>query len=315
MEFKHPFISICIPAFKRAHYLKRLLDSIVIQQFKNFEVVISDDSDDDTVFNLIQSYTEKIEIKYFKNQPSYGTPSNWNFAITRANGEWIKLMHDDDWFSDSKSLGKFAENTQLGNRFICSAYSNYFENLNSYKLVIMSLKSLERIKKYPLTLLSENVIGPPSVTMVHRSIQETYDERMKWRVDLDFYIRILLLDKKITYIKENLINVGISESQVTNYCINIPSVELPEGYLLLHKYGVLHLKNIIVFDAWWRIIRNLKITSKDQLELYGQKEWPKVILQIIKTQKIFPYQFLRIGIFSKCIMFVSYVINRINSNI
>ncbi len=315
MEFQNPLISICIPAYKRVNYLKRLLDSIIIQKFQNFEVVLSDDSNDDSVSNLISFYSDKIQIRYYKNIPSLGTPANWNFALTKAKGDWIKLMHDDDWFSTNESLGKFAEYTSAGTLFICSAYSNYFEGTNSYKDVFMRSNYLNRIVNSPLTLLSENVIGPPSVTMVHRSVNETYDTRMKWRVDLDFYIRILLQEKKITYIKETLVNVGISDSQVTNYCINLPSVELPEGYLLLQKYGVKHLRNILVFDAWWRILRNLNITTKGQLESYAQKDWPNVILQIIKFQNYFSNRVLKIGIFSKCIMLVSYFINRIKSNI
>ena len=202
MELQNPLISICIPAYKRVNYLKRLLDSIIVQKFKNFEVVLSDDSIDDSVSDLIPLYSDKIQLRYFKNKPSLGTPANWNFALTQSKGEWIKLMHDDDWFSTKESLGKFAENISAGSKFICSAYSNHFEGSNSYENVFMRANSLNRIIKSPLTLLSENVIGPPSVTMVHKSVKERYDTRMKWRVDLDFYIRILIQEKKITYIKE-----------------------------------------------------------------------------------------------------------------
>jgi glycosyltransferase involved in cell wall biosynthesis len=40
----NPLISICIPAYKRTEFLQRLLDSIDIQTFKNFEVIVTDDS-------------------------------------------------------------------------------------------------------------------------------------------------------------------------------------------------------------------------------------------------------------------------------
>ena len=44
-----PLISICIPAYKRAAFIKRLLDSIAIQSFQDYEVVITDDSPGDDV--------------------------------------------------------------------------------------------------------------------------------------------------------------------------------------------------------------------------------------------------------------------------
>ena len=64
---KNPIISICIPAYKRIDYLKRLLWSIEIQKFKDFEVIISDDSNDDSVAVLLKEFNGRFEIKYFKN--------------------------------------------------------------------------------------------------------------------------------------------------------------------------------------------------------------------------------------------------------
>jgi len=53
---KYPFISICIPSYQRIIYLIRLLDSIAIQNFKSFEVILSDDSRDNSVENLVKKY-------------------------------------------------------------------------------------------------------------------------------------------------------------------------------------------------------------------------------------------------------------------
>ena len=44
-----PLISICIPAYKRIDYLQKLLDSISIQTFKDYEVIVTDDSPDESV--------------------------------------------------------------------------------------------------------------------------------------------------------------------------------------------------------------------------------------------------------------------------
>lgn len=105
-----PFISICIPAYKRIDFLKRLLDSIQIQTFHDFEVIVTDDSPDDSVRILCESYESfDLKLTYWKNSPSLGTPANWNKAISMAKGLWIKLMHDDDWFIDSSALMIFAD--------------------------------------------------------------------------------------------------------------------------------------------------------------------------------------------------------------
>src|SRR5215213_9554314 len=98
------FISICIPAFKRVEYLARLLDSVKKQRFRDFEVIITDDSPAEEVRNLAEKYRYDFELKYSKNASPLGTPENWNAAIRQARGEWIKLMHDDDWFRNEDSL-------------------------------------------------------------------------------------------------------------------------------------------------------------------------------------------------------------------
>jgi glycosyltransferase involved in cell wall biosynthesis len=310
-----PFISICIPAYKRLPFLTRLLNSIAEQTYTDFEVILSDDSPDDTVSDFLKSYEHHFMIHYFKNNPSLGTPANWNLAISKAHGEWIKLMHDDDWFTDKDSLQQFADATKQGPKFIYAAYSNFLEHNQTKQLVQHKSKAIQNILKQPLLLLSENIIGPPSVTLFHKSISEKYDERMKWRVDLEYYIRILQQEKEVYAISQNLIQVGVSESQVTNYCINVPSVELPEGHLLLTKYGTAPLKNIIVFDAWWRILRNCGIRSLQDLTQFGDQYWPTCIQQMVLLQSKFSSHFLKKGIFSKMGMTYSYIQNYIQGKL
>jgi glycosyltransferase involved in cell wall biosynthesis len=308
---KKPKISICIPAYKRTFYLQRLLDSISTQTFRDFEVILTDDSPTDEVFNLYSAYTNQFTIYYKKNRTALGTPANWNCAISLAKGEWIKLMHDDDWFSDENSLAQFAGEAEKGSKFIFSAYTNFFETTQKKEDVSFPRSWSHKIIERPLVLMAQNVIGPPSVTMVHNSIKEQYDTRMKWRVDIDYYIRVLKIEKAFSVIDMPLINVGIGVSQVTNDCFNLPEVELPEAFLMLEKYGLPPLKNITVYDAWWRMFRNLLIRNKNDLMKYTpNRHWPDVIMSIAKHQSFVPHRLMKLGIVSKFFMFISYLTNR-----
>ena len=123
-------------------------------------------------------------------------------------------------------------------------------------------------------------------------------------------IRILNNLGNFTCIDTPLINIGVSESQVTNNCLNIPEVEIPELGIILNKFGVSFLKNIKVYDAVWRILRNVKINSKEMLFHYSKNEWPEVILNMIKHQSLLPYSILKIGPVSKLLMIVSYLNNK-----
>src|SRR5215218_415106 len=309
MSPAEPFISICIPAFKRPENINNLLRSISVQTYTNYEIIITDDSPDDSLAAVLQKYAH-LPISYYKNSTPLGTPANWNYGISKAKGQWIKLMHDDDWFATEACLKTFANKAQNGNQFIFSGYNTVSAESGAIKK--MSFPSIweKRILRNPFTLLAWNIIGPPSVTLVHHSIKEQYDTAMKWRVDIDFYVRLLYKGKAFTYINEPLINVGISGSQVTNYCINQPEVELPEGLLLLQKYGIAPLKNILVYDTWWRIIRNVGVRNVSQLSRYTKLEdWPMVILKMVQLQSCIPASVLKVGLFSKACMLFSYFIN------
>ncbi len=301
-----PLISICIPSYQRTHYLQRLLQSISHQTFKNFEVIVSDDSNDDSVQNVIKTTEDKFPIRYFKNEPSLGTPANWNFAINKAKGEWIKLMHDDDWFATSTALQTFADATKKGNKFIAGGYNNIGENGAALRKPYLSLSKKKRLLRQPMILLAENIIGQPSVCMVHRSVTAKYDEGMKWRVDIDYYMQLLHSEKTFTRIRKVLINLGINQTSVTNSCLNVPGVELPEGWLLLHKYGTKPLNNILVYDAWWRIIRNTNTRSIQTLYQYASP-WQKIIENMVEEQSKIKPSRLQHGFFSKLYMLISYV--------
>jgi glycosyltransferase involved in cell wall biosynthesis len=304
-----PLISICIPAYKRPENIRRLLNSIHVQTFRDFEIIITDDSPDDSVRQTIAEFP-MLAISYYHNKSALGTPANWNYGISLAKGTWIKLMHDDDWFSHEKSLQSFAEAVDRGALFIVSRYRNVFESGRVEEPAFPD-DWKEKIISNPLLLLAKNVIGPPSVTLIHHSIREEYDVRMKWRVDIDFYVRLLLNLSKFHLVDDHVVNVGISTSQVTNNCINMPEVELPEGILMLQKYGIAPLRNILVYDAWWRILRNVKVRSTDDLTRFTPgMQWPVVIVSMVKWQKLIPHSILKIGVISKLAMGLSFLQSR-----
>ena len=301
-----PFISVCIPAYQRTHYLIRLLQSLSEQTFTDFEVIVSDDSRDDSVEQLIKKYEGRFSLFYYKNQMPFGTPANWNQAIAKAKGEWIKLMHDDDWLATPDALQRFADAAKQGKKFIVSCYNNIDDDGHKLRKPKLTPQRRRRLIKNPMLLLSENYIGQPSVVMVHRSVSAIYDERMKWRVDIDYYMQLLNAERNFIYLHAILINVGISSTQVTHSCLNVPGVELPEGWLLIEKYGIKSLKNILVYDAWWRIIRNTGTRGKAVLYQHAS-HWPKVIENIAERQSRIPAGQLQNGIYSKLFMLMSYL--------
>ncbi len=89
-----PLVSILIPAF-RATWLNEAIASALAQTFSDFELLISDDSADDRIEQLVGKWSDP-RIQYFKN-PNRGAPgSNRDHLISRARGEYLKFLFDDD---------------------------------------------------------------------------------------------------------------------------------------------------------------------------------------------------------------------------
>jgi glycosyltransferase involved in cell wall biosynthesis len=302
-------ISICVPAFKRIEFIKRLLDSISIQSFRDFEVVITDDSPDRAVQDLCETYFGQFTLSYFRNERSLGTPENWNEAIRRSSGEWIKIMHDDDWFAGTDSLARFAEAIVLHPEasFFFAAYRDVFLDRGGERKMLISSLRYRALLRNSATLFSQNVIGPPSVILYKRKADLFFDPRLKWVVDIDFYIRYMA-DSRPVYIPGILINVGLGKEQVTRDCFRLRPVEIPENFFLLNKVGVSNLKNILIYDAWWRLMRNLEISREEEIIESGYTgNIPLVILSMINWQVRIGLRLLKIGLVSKTCMFLHYL--------
>ncbi len=307
-----PLVSICIPAYKNARYLNRLLQSISIQTFKDFEVVITDDSNDDSVCDLINANSWGFELVYTKNEKALGSPENWNEGVRRSRGKWIKIMHHDDWFANENSLSVFVRNIHEHpsfNFFFCTYY-NIYEDTAEKDMMTVNSTQRKLILNDPVALLSHNVLGPPSTTIYKNDKSMLYDNRLKWLVDMDFYISYLKTSKPY-FIDEPLINIGVHKDQVTQSSFRNRSVEIPEHLIVLNKLGEKCLQNLLVYDAFWRLMRNLQIRSLEELSEYSNDiPVARKLRRIIKHQQKLPSSVISIGPLSKVFMFFSYLANR-----
>lgn len=305
-------ISICIPTYNSGEKLERLLDSIRIQTYKSYEIIISDDSRNDSVKEIIDSKYVDLNIKYYKNEIALGTPNNWNNAVEKSTGEWINLMHHDDWYTSENSLQEFANAAMKckDELLIFSAFKEVYTEKNIE--VVKKCSWLEiKLLQWKYLCLYKNFLGNPSTTLVSCKLKPyQYDTRIKWLIDFDFYTWYFTNNKRFIYINETIISFAIHSSQVTNSVKHNPNIEIPESFLLLEKYGQEILKNIFVYDFFWRLYRNLNIKNLHDFENYLQKKCVhSAIAKMITLQINIPRSILKIGVVSKVLMFFSFVKN------
>lgn len=176
--------SIVIPTWeqhgKGVFFLNQLLDSIKIQTFTDFEVIISDHSENNEIENLSCNFKE-LNILYIKNTLNRGnSPANLNTGLNYAKGEIIKVMFQDDFFIDKHALDiidkhfKATSCKWLVNGSCITEDSKHF--------------TAHMIPKWTSELLEgKNSIGPPSVlSFVNENIL-FFDEELVMLMDCDYY--------------------------------------------------------------------------------------------------------------------------------
>lgn len=93
-----PLVSVIIPNYNHAPFLKERIDSVLNQTYKNIEVILLDDCSSDNSREIIESYRghEKISHIEYNTTNSGSTFKQWEKGINIAKGEWIWIAESDD---------------------------------------------------------------------------------------------------------------------------------------------------------------------------------------------------------------------------
>ncbi|MDK2977663.1 MAG: hypothetical protein PWP52_377 [Bacteroidales bacterium] len=103
-------ISIVIPVYNRKDIVSKSVDSALIQNYPNFEIIIVDNNSTDGTFEFLnEKYGGEPKIKLFQNDTNVGPVKNWIRGIEEAKGKYIKLLFSDDWIESNYllSISKF----------------------------------------------------------------------------------------------------------------------------------------------------------------------------------------------------------------
>jgi len=98
----NPIFSVIIPTYNRAERLKIALESIEVQTFKNFEVLVCDDGSIDETKEVAESFKDKLVLTYIWEENWGGPARPRNNGIKAAKGEWICFLDSDDWWYPEK---------------------------------------------------------------------------------------------------------------------------------------------------------------------------------------------------------------------
>ena len=100
-----PKVSVCIPTYNRAKYLREAIESVLMQSFADFELIICDNASVDDTSEVVNSFSD-VRILYHRNPENIGSANNHKLCLELAKGEYITIFHDDDIMLQDNLLKK-----------------------------------------------------------------------------------------------------------------------------------------------------------------------------------------------------------------
>ena len=95
-----PKVSIQIPTYNQQQYITQAIESALMQDYPNLEIVIADDCSTDDTESIVKKYNDS-RIRYFKNETNIGRVPNYRKALYEyCTGEWVVNLDGDDYYTN-----------------------------------------------------------------------------------------------------------------------------------------------------------------------------------------------------------------------
>ena len=195
---KRPFWSVVIPIYstdKRSHYLLECLVSVLRQWSgeAEMEIIVVDDASPVSIKELIDEIGGGI-IKYYRNSQNRGAYRNFNTAVAISRGQWIHLLHDDDYVLPG-FYQRLRESLEKSSSSVGAAFTGY-ENVDEQGKVIFSQQLYKQQRGIAKGFIEKigiaNPLNMPAV-VVRRSTYEHlggYLPELNYTGDWEFYKRV-----------------------------------------------------------------------------------------------------------------------------
>lgn len=177
-----PRVSIVLPTYNGAKYIRQSIDSCLGQSYGNIELVVVDDGSTDATPSIVHSYQDE-RIRYVRHKDNMGLPHALNTGFAAASGDYLTWTSDDNFYAHD-AIEKML--SFLKNRNCAFVYCDFYR-FDDHD------PSRRRVIKLPdsLSLENENSVGP--CFLYSREVLKAvgnYDPDAFLDEDYDYWIRV-----------------------------------------------------------------------------------------------------------------------------
>jgi glycosyltransferase involved in cell wall biosynthesis len=232
MAYTNPFVSIIIPAYNQAQYLKQSIDSAIAQAYPHTEIIVVNDGSTDETESIAKSYGSKINYIY---QENLGLAGARNTGIRVAKGELIGLLDSDDIWKPNfletivSLVIKYPKASVFYSQGQCiDADGNILPQIVGGKTISQS--------NFFNSLLQANFLIPSTITLRRETIVNAgyFDETLRSCEDWDLWLRILP-DATFIGTEEIIIYYRVHKESLT---ANISGMQTAKKTVVEKQFGI-----------------------------------------------------------------------------
>lgn len=258
---KVPLISVIMPVYNTAKYLSQAIDSILNQNFIDFEFIIIDDCSTDGSLDIIKNYSDE-RIILIENEINKGYVYGLNYALSFAKGKYIARMDSDDISLPHRFKRQFH---LLENNAWVTICGSLMEKIHNSELINYPTSHNEIKVKF----LENSCLAHPTVMFRKSFIIENnliYDEYMTPAEDYDLWTKMATCNAFFLNIPERLVKYRIHKNQISN-------VKEIQRIKNANKIKISYLSNICYISSCKKLINLNLINNKSVSNKISHLNW------------------------------------------
>lgn len=219
-------VSVIMPSYNTAKFIKETVESVLSQTYQNFEIIIVDDCSTDNTDEVVAGIEDE-RIKYIKNEKNSGAAISRNRALREAKGKWIAFLDSDDVWLPEKLEKQIAFMKENGYKFSYTAYKEMNEDSVLTGVSVTGPKKITKTGMY-------NYCWPGCLTVMYDAYAIGLVQINDLKKNNDYAMWLKAIRKADCY----LLNESLAKYRIRSGSISRHSkLKLVKHHYLLYKNG------------------------------------------------------------------------------
>lgn len=220
-KMKH-FLSIIVPVYKVEPYLRECVDSILGQDYRDFELILVDDGSPDRCGEICDSYAARDERVRVIHKENGGLSDARNVGFSVSSGEYILFLDSDDFWADSDALGRIISRIRhTGADILNYSFRKYREEdgpMDSYFGQTPAMPAFSDLADQLRYLADHGLyIACAWNKMIRRELLADLPfERGVYCEDIEWCLKLLLRSGSVDYIPESFVRYRQRSGSITH---------------------------------------------------------------------------------------------------